>query len=317
MPGFSCFLENFRFFDFFGGLLESLSRKRGEGEGEGEEEKGEELALGEPQMLAGRVVLVTGGGRGLGFSIVQSALSAGARVVSADLAFPPPAQAVQQAHPASLVHLVSDVTKAEDRERMVDAAMTRFGALDGLVNNAAVDFCRPFLSTTEGEWDRVLDVSLKATFFLSQAAVRRVRGAGTSRPLSIVNISSVHGLLAMPGAGPYDSAKAGIINLTKCLAVELAEGTPTVRINAVSPGLCDTDMVRKGVFAATPDKKQAWDYWARNIPQQRMIEPSEVAAPVLFLLSDGASAMTGANLVVDGGMTSMLLSTPPYQSKPY
>lgn len=200
---------------------------------------------------------------------------------------------------------------------MVDAAMTRFGALDGLVNNAAVNICKPFLSTTEAEWDGVLSASLKATFFLSQAAVRAVRGSGTSSPLSIVNIASVHGLLAMPGAGPYDAAKAGILNLTKCLAVELAGGTPTVRVNAVSPGLCDTDMVRKGVFAATPDKTQAWDYWARNIPQARMVEPREVSAPVLFLLSDGASAMTGANLVVDGGMTSMLVSTPPYESKPY
>jgi NAD(P)-dependent dehydrogenase (short-subunit alcohol dehydrogenase family) len=261
-------------------------------------------------MLAGRVVLITGGARGLGAAIVQAAVGAGARVVASDLSFPAP-----PAHP-SVLHVVGDVTKAADRERMLDAAFSRFGALDGLVNNAALNICRPFLDTREEDYDRVVNVGQRAMFFLTQGAVRRARATPGARTLSVVNVSSVHALGGMPGAGPYDAAKAALLGLTRTLAVELAVGAPAVRVNAVSPGACDTEMVRM-IFEAAPDRAASWKYWSDNLPQARLVLPKEVADPVVFLLSDGASAITGANLVIDGGMTAKLMSKEPYESKPY
>lgn len=261
-------------------------------------------------QLAGRVVLVTGGARGLGAAIVHAALTAGARVVSSDLSFVAP-----PAHP-NVLHVTGDVAIAADRERMLDAAFSRFGALDGLVNNAALNISRPFVETREEDYDRVASVGQRAVFFLTQGAVRRVRAAPGARTLSVVNVSSVHALAGMPGAGPYDAVKAALVGLTRTLAVELAVGAPAVRVNAVSPGACDTEMVRR-VFEAAPDKAASWRYWSDNLPQQRLVQPREVAEPVVFLLSDAASAITGANLVIDGGMTAKLMSKEPYESRPY
>ncbi len=268
-----------------------------------------------PQMLAGRVYIVTGGGRGLGAAVVHAALQAGARVLSADLAHPQGAPPSQHEH-----RVLANVALAADRERLVEEAFLRFGALDGVVNNAALNIARPFLETTEEDWDRVQGVGLRAAFFLTQAAVRRAQAtpAPAPAPMSIVNMCSVHALAGMPGAGPYDAAKGGMLALTRTLAVELAApagGARAARVNCVSPGLCDTQMVRDYVFDAAPDRAKAWAYWQDNIPQRRMVSPEEVAAPVVFLLSEGAAAITGHNLVVDGGMTARLLSTPPYDSK--
>jgi 2-deoxy-D-gluconate 3-dehydrogenase len=192
---------------------------------------------------------------------------------------------------------------------MVDAALARFSHIDGLVNNAGVNLAKDFLATSEGDWDKVLSVDLKGVFFLTQAVVREAVARG--RPLSVVNVSSVHSVAGVAGAGPYDAAKSGVVGMTRALAVELAPRK--VRVNAVSPGLVRT-LIWDGLMAAASDRAACEAYWDAQAPMGRIIEPSEVAAPIVFLLSDAASAMTGTNLIVDAGMLAQLLSTPPFSS---
>jgi len=255
--------------------------------------------------LRGRAVIVTGGAAGIGAAIVDACLSAGARVLSADLAPTPSREGV--------VGVVADVASTAGRHAIIDACLTAFGAVDGLVNNAGVNFSKPFLATTEADWDAVLNVDLKAVFFLTQLAVAWATAAG--RGLSVVNISSVHATAACPGAGPYDAAKAGVLSLTRALAVELGAVVPPIRVNAVSPGLVATG-IWEDLLAAAENRAACEEYWMSQVPQRRTVLPAEVAGPVAFLLSSAAGAITGANLVVDGGMTARLLSTPAFASAP-
>jgi 2-deoxy-D-gluconate 3-dehydrogenase len=255
-------------------------------------------------MLAGKVIIVTGGSAGIGAAIVDACLAAGGSVLSADIS---PPRSLE--HPC-LASVVASVSTPEGQRAIVSAALARFSRIDGLVNNAGVNLVKDFLATTEGDWDRTLSVDLKGVFFLSQAVVREAVAAG--RPLSIVNVSSVHSLAGMAGAGPYDAAKAGVVGMTRALAVELAP--KGIRVNAVSPGAVRT-LIWDDIVAAAKDRKAFDAYWSAQTPMGRVIEPEEVAAPIVFLLSSGASAMTGTNLVVDAGMLAQLLSTAPYESE--
>ena len=258
--------------------------------------------------LSGRAIIVTGGRRGIGAAIVSACLDAGARVVSGDVLPPSPASPP----PAGLVEVVADVSCAAGHASLVQACLAAFGRLDGLVNNAGINFCKPFLSTTEAEYDRLMAVDLRGLFFLTQAAVRHA--VASSAPLSIVNIASVHALQGVAGAGPYDAAKAGVVGLTRALAVELAP--MRCRVNAVSPGLVDTEIWRT-MLAATSEREACERYWMAQIPGARAIDAAEVAGPVVFLLSDAASGVTGANFVVDAGMTAQLVATAPFHSEAY
>ena len=255
-------------------------------------------------MLAGKVIVVTGGSAGIGAAIVDACLAAGASVLSADIA--PPRAGLT--HP-SLSSLVASVATADGQRAIVDAALSRLSRIDGLVNNAGVNLAKDFLDTTEGDWDKTLSVDLKGVFFLTQAVVRDA--VARRRPLSVVNVSSVHSVAGVAGAGPYDAAKSGVVGMTRALAVELAPRG--VRVNAVSPGLVRT-LIWDGLMAAASDRAACETYWNAQAPMGRIIEPAEVAAPIVFLLSDGASAMTGTNLVVDAGMLAQLISTPPFSS---
>lgn len=260
--------------------------------------------------LSGRVVIVTGGRRGIGLAIVRACLDAGALVLSADIL--PAPDAAPAAAEASLAHVVADVATSAGHAAILAAAEAAFGPrLDGLVNNAGLNFSKPFLMTSEAEYDRIMAVDLRGVFFLTQAAIRRARELRPDAPFSVVNIASVHASAGVPGAAPYDAAKSGVLGLTRALAVELAPAR--VRVNCVSPGLVATD-IWQALLAAAPDRAACEAYWMANIPALRAIAPAEVAGPVAFLLSDAASGITGANLVVDAGMTAQLVSTPPFTS---
>ncbi len=130
---------------------------------------------------------------------------------------------------------------------------------------------------------------------------------------SIVNIASVHTLAVLPGSGPYDAAKWGVVGMGKSMAVELA--AQNIRVNSISPGLLNTQ-IWKDVQAAAPNRKACLDYWKANIPIGRIIEPAEIGELAAFILSDRSSSITGANILADGGMTSQLVSKEPYPSKP-
>ena len=255
--------------------------------------------------LSERVIIVTGGRRGIGAAIVQACQAAGATVVVADLLAAP------DEVPPRTLHIVADVSSSAGQAAIVSAA-SGLGRIDGLVNNAGVNFSAPFLSTSEADWDRVQSTNLKAVFFLSQACVRASGALRPGAPLSIVNVASVHARMGVPGAAPYDAAKAGVVGLTRALACELA--SLRVRVNALSPGLVATDMW-EAMLVAAPDRGACEAYWAANAPLARALTPAEVAGPCVFLLSDAAAGITGTDLVVDGGMTAQLVSTPPFASE--
>jgi NAD(P)-dependent dehydrogenase (short-subunit alcohol dehydrogenase family) len=262
-------------------------------------------------LLTNKTIIITGAGGGIGEGIARVAVREGAQVVIADIRADAAAQVAASLGPPA--HAVAcDVADDVQLAKLIEAAVARFGRLDGLVNNAGVNFAKPFLETTPEDWARVISIDLRATFFLTQLACKQFlaqppqtngeRGA-------IVNISSVHSIAAFPGAGPYDAAKWGVVGLTKAVAIELA--TAGIRVNAVSPGLINTQIWRD-YLAATPDPQATMAYWNSNIPMARVIEPEEIGEMVVFLLSDRTLAVTGANMVVDGGITAQLASKEPY-----
>ena len=267
-----------------------------------------------PSALANRVVVVTGASRGLGTAIAKGCADAGARVVlAARNAAELGALAAQiEAAGSEALAVPTDVARLDDLRRLCDAAVARFGRIDGLVNNAGVNYVKPVLEVTEEEWDRVLDIDLKGSFFLTQFVARQMvaqRPAGGA----IVQIASVHTLAAVAGAAPYDAAKHGMVGFTKAAAVELAPHG--VRVNVLSPGLCRTT-IWNDLIAAAPSEQACLDYWQSQIPGQRLIEPEEIADATVFLLSSASRSITGANIMADLGMTSLLVSREPYSSKP-
>lgn len=262
------------------------------------------------QALDKKIIIVTGSSRGLGRAIAQACADAGARVVLAGLE-PERLGALQEdirAAGGESFSMACDVSRPEDLKMLIAKTLQQFKRIDGLVNNAGVNFVKPFLEITESEWDRVLDVDLKGTFLLTQLCARQMVNQ-RPRGGSIVQIASVHTVASLEGAAPYDAAKCGVIGFSKAAAVELAEYG--VRINSLSPGLCRTE-IWNNIKAAAPSEEACLEYWHANIPGKRLIEPDEIAAACVFLLSDSSSAFTGANLMADLGMTSQLISRQPY-----
>jgi len=262
-------------------------------------------------LLQDRIVIVTGAGGGLGEGIARVCHREGAHLVIADLRSAA-AQNVARSLSGRTLAVTCDVRKTDDLQTLVDQTVRQFGRIDGLVNNAGVNFSKPFLDTTVEEWDRVINVDLRGVFFLSQMVCRQMLKQHP-RGGSIVNISSVHSQSVLPGSGPYDAAKWGVVGMGKSIAVELA--AEQIRVNAISPGLLNTQ-IWADIQAAAPDVKSCAEYWNSNIPIARVIEPAEIGELAAFLLSDRSSCITGANIYADGGMTSQLVSREPYKSRP-
>ncbi len=262
-------------------------------------------------LLENRTIIITGAGGGIGAGIARVATREGANVVIADIRADA-AQSVAAALGPQAHAVTCDVADDRQLADLVATATEHFGRVDGLVNNAGVNFAKPFLETTPADWERVISIDLRATFFLTQLACRQFLAQAphaNGQRGSVVNIASVHSIAAFPGAGPYDAAKWGVVGLSKAVAIELA--TQGIRVNAVSPGLINTQ-IWQDYLAATPDPDATVAYWHSNIPMERVIEPEEIGEMAVFLLSDRAQAITGANMLVDGGMTAQLASKEPY-----
>src|SRR5262245_38123166 len=263
-------------------------------------------------LLQDKVIIVTGGGGGLGEGIARVCHREGAQVVIADIRGEA-GQAVAASLGERALSITCNVAEDTHLQNLLAAVLAHCGRVDGLVNNAGVNFSKPFLETTATDWERVMRVDLRAVFVLTQLVCRQMLSQEPNRfggRGSIVNISSVHSIAAYPGAGPYDAAKWGVVGLTKSIAVELA--AQGIRVNAVSPGLINTQIWRD-YLAATPNAEAALAHWRTNIPIERTIEPEEVGEMVAFLLSDQARVITGANIVVDGGLTAQLVSKEPFE----
>lgn len=241
--------------------------------------------------LHDRVVLVTGGTRGIGRAVVEALLAAGARVALTYRASSDEAEAMRALAGESLQTFAAPVGSLAHARDVVAKVLQSWGRLDAVVNNAGIARDNPLLLTSEEAWHDVIDTNLTGVFNYCRAAVFTMMKAKRG---SIVNVASIAGLRATPAQAAYGSSKAAIIHLTRILAREL--GPSGIRVNCIAPGFIPTDMTRE------TDRKFGARILA-EIPLRRFGTVTEVADTVLFLLSDAGSYVTGQALVVDGGLS--------------
>ena len=241
--------------------------------------------------LTGKTALVTGAAGGIGRAVVAGLLAAGARVVAEDLN-----PAVQElAQPGRVAALVGAVALAQTARAAVALAEATFGGLDILINCAGRTLPRPFLETTEDEWDHLLADNVKGAFLHAQAAVPALQRRGGG---AIVNVSSVSGEVGFLNLVAYCASKGALNMFTKSLALDLAP--LHIRVNAVAPGIIETPILDGFV----PDGRQALREAGAQAPMGRAGQPTEIANVILFLAAAEASFLTGAIVQADGGYTA-------------
>jgi NAD(P)-dependent dehydrogenase (short-subunit alcohol dehydrogenase family) len=245
--------------------------------------------------LEGKTCLVTGASKGLGRVFALRMAKDGCDVVvnynsSEPEAAETAAEIEKIDHRALLVK--ADVSKKADVEMLAQKTMDAFGKVDILINNAGIFMVRPSLELTEDDWDRTIDTNLKGVFFCSQVIGKRMAERRTG---AIINISSVTAYASFPDRAAYCAAKAGVVSLTKTLAVEWSKYN--IRVNCIAPAYLETERLRNEIKAGTRDMAPA----VKRTPMKRLGKPEEAANVVAFLASDEASFVTGETVVVDGG----------------
>ena len=244
--------------------------------------------------LDGKSVLVTGAARGIGAAIAEAVVDDGGAVALLDVDPAGAETASRLAERGTAQFFPCDVRSLAEVERAVDDAQEALGGFDGLVNNAGVNAYFDAVAMTEADWDTVFAVDLKAAWLLARALLHQL----IERRGAIVNISSIQARLTLQGFFPYAAAKAGLEGLTRSLALDYAPAG--VRVNAVAPGYTDTFLVQEWL-SLQDDPTATLASVLENIPLGRMATPREIGEVVAFLLSDRASAITGATLAVDCG----------------
>jgi 3-oxoacyl-[acyl-carrier protein] reductase len=239
--------------------------------------------------MKGKVTIVTGASQGIGRAIAQFVAEKGSHVAVFDVADCTETVRAVEAHGVKGISLKVDVSDLREIQDAVQAVLAETGGIDNLVNNAGITKDKPLVLMTEDEWDRVIRVNLKGVFNCTKTVIRHMLKKGGS----IVNISSIAGLMGNPGQANYAASKAGVIGFTKSIAKEY--GKKGIRVNAVAPGFIMTEMT-----AALDEKYRAT--MAESVPLQRAGDPLEVARVVYFLLSDYSSYITGEVINVSGGL---------------
>ena len=246
--------------------------------------------------LDGKVAIVTGGNTGIGKSIVLALAYAGANIVIDYIADPQATEDLEKQVAAlgdKAIGVEADVSKVNDLQTLVDAAVKSFGRLDIMVNNAGVETRTSVLDTTEAQYEKVLEINLKSAFFGTQLAAKQMIAQGDGG--RIINITSVHEDWPMPGNTPYCLSKGGVRMLTRTAGVEL--GPHGITVVGVGPGAVATPINTSTMN--DPAKMKTLD---AAIPLGRMADPEEVGSVVAFLAGDGASYITATTVFADGGI---------------
>ncbi|HEY2467572.1 MAG TPA: SDR family oxidoreductase [Terracidiphilus sp.] len=250
-----------------------------------------------PMDFTGKVALVTGAASGMGLATAQAFAEAGAAVVLADFredAVKAEAQKLAAAG-RKVIAVGCDVSDEAQVEQMVDHTVAEFGRLDAAFNNAGVmAHIAPTADSTRQDWDRVIGINLRGVWSCMKYELRQME---RQRSGAIVNNASVGALTGNPGIGSYIASKHGVVGLTRTAALEYIQHG--IRVNAVNPGLIDTQIARDVVAG----NEEAYAEIAKNVPIRRAGRPEEIASAVLWLCSPGASYVVGHALTVDGGMT--------------
>ena len=239
-------------------------------------------------------VIVTGAGRGIGRAVAERFASEGAEIMAIGRTVEPLEETVERCG-RGFAH-AADVSRSEQVQAAVEAALDRWGRIDVLVNNAGIDDETPFLEMREDKWDEVIAVNLKGCFLMAQ---RVAQAMATADGGVIVHNASID---ALSGDGPfasYNASKAALLGLNRTMALELARHG--IRSNCVSPGFTHTDMTERAVG---PELMEYLLTSFERVPMRRLVKTEEIAAAFAFLASDEASAITGQNLVVDCGLTA-------------
>ncbi len=245
------------------------------------------------KLLEGKVVLITGASRGIGKSIATEMAKQGAEIAFTYLSSVEKGQALAAEIAQEGVKAVgyrSDASDYKAAEELVEQVVNDFGKIDVLINNAGVTRDTLLMRMTEEQWDDVLRINLKSVFNLTKACIKPMMRAKSG---SVINITSVVGLMGNAGQANYSASKAGILGFTKSVAKEL--GSRNIRSNAIAPGFIETEMTEE------LNENQLAD-WLKNIPLKRAGQGKDIANACIYLASDLSSYVTGQTIVVDGGL---------------
>jgi NAD(P)-dependent dehydrogenase (short-subunit alcohol dehydrogenase family) len=254
--------------------------------------------------LREKVALVTGAAQGIGLACAAAFAREGARVVLADVNEVAARREAHKLHEAGAQAIAAacDVSKKHEVQRTLTATLDAFGRVDIVVANAGITHAAEFLDLEEEDFDRVLGVNLKGVFLVGQLAARQMARQGGGG--AIINMSSVNAVLAIPNQVPYVVSKGGVNQLTKVMALSLAQHG--IRVNAIGPGTILTELARNAVLGNAEAEKKILS----RTPMGRMGEPDEVARVAVFLASDDASYVTGQTIYPDGGRLALNYTVP-------
>ena len=246
--------------------------------------------------LEGKTAIVTGAQRGIGEAIALELAKEGANIVVCDINLANCKKVAEKIEKLGVkaIGVQCDVTKRASVDAMMKKTMSVFKGVDILVNNAGVVIQKPFVEFTNKDWDFTFDVNMKGVFYCSQAVAKQMIAQKSGK---IINIASIAGVVGFANSSAYCATKAGVINFTRELSLEL--GPLGINVNCIAPGVILTDMT-KGILK----KKSMKDYLLSNISLGKIGEVKDIAKPVVFLASEDAKYISGTTLVVDGGWTS-------------